>query len=226
MSTQKLKGEPFFFYYSSIILAIVVFAFGGNAFINLEDLPPISSVVIVHGILMLFWYTLVVVQTRLIIQRNHSLHITLGKSSVVLAVGLVISGIMITLESYARSSRVDIVTVNLFITINFIILYSLALYWRKDSNKHKRLILFASVAMILPALGRITQAASINDFLSLPLLLILLFVPAVYDFRTLRKIHTTTILGISLIIIEIALSVFLMESPSWIKFIEVTIGNG
>jgi len=80
---------------------------------------------------MLAWYTLVVVQTRLIIHKNHSLHITLGKSSIALAAGIVISGIMMTLESYARSSRVDIVTVNLFILFNFIFLYTLALYRRK-----------------------------------------------------------------------------------------------
>jgi len=80
--------------------------------------------------------------------------------------------------------------------------------------------------MILPALGRITQAANINDFLSLPLLLMLLIVPIIYDFKTIRKIHSSTILGIALILIGIVLTVVLMESPSWSKFLEVTIRNG
>jgi len=226
MSIQKLKGEPFYFYYSSIILTIVVAAFGVNALINFEDLPPISTIVIVHGICMIVWYTLVVVQTRLIIQKNHSLHMTLGKSSIVLAVGIVISGIMMTLDSYARSSSVDIVSVNLFITINFISLYSLALYRRKQSDKHKRLMLFASLSMMLPALARITQAASINDFLSLPMWLILLLVPALYDIKTLKRVHTATILGIVLIIVGIVFTISLLESSAWAQFLASTIGNG
>ena len=182
MTTKQLKGEPFFFYYSSIILTMIVVAFGFNALINMDDLLPISPVVIVHGIFMIAWYTLVVVQTRLIIRGNHNVHIILGKSSIALALGMVISGIMMTLDSYTRSNSVDIVTVNLFITINFIILYTLALYRRRHSDQHKRLMLFASIAMILPALGRITQAASINDFLALPMWLILMIVILGVDF--------------------------------------------
>ena len=226
MATQKLNGESFFFYYSSIILTIVLCAFGVNALINSDDLPPILPIVIVHGIFMIAWYALVVVQTRLILQRNHNTHIILGKSSIVLAVGIVISGIMMTLDSYVRSSSVDIVTINLFITINFIILYTLAIYRRKHSDKHKRLILFASIAMMLPALGRITQAASINDFLSLPMWFILMLAPVLYDLKTLKRVHKTTFLGISLIIIGVVLAISLMDSSSWVKFLESTIGKG
>jgi len=79
--------------------------------------------------------------------------------------------------------------------------------------------------MILPALGRITQAANINDFLAIPLWLILLLVPVVYDFRAVRKIHKATILGIALIIIGIVLTVVLIESPSWSRLLEATIGS-
>jgi len=205
---------------------MIVVAFGFNALINMDDLPPISPVVIVHGIFMIAWYTLVVVQTRLIIRGNHNVHIILGKSSIALALGMVISGIMMTLDSYTRSNSVDIVTVNLFITINFIILYTLALYRRRHSDQHKRLMLFASIAMILPALGRITQAASINDFLALPMWLILMIAPVLYDLKTLKKVHQATYLGIALIIIGMVFTVSLMEASSWIKFLEVTIGRG
>ena len=126
----------------------------------------------------------------------------MGKLSIALAAGIVISGILMTLDSYARSSRVDIVTVNLFITINFIILYTLALIRRRQADRHKRLIMFAGIAMILPALGRIAQAADINEFITILFLLIIMLIPVIYDVRTLRRIHKTTILGIALIIIS------------------------
>jgi hypothetical protein len=226
MSSDKLKREQFFFYFNLLILIIVFGAFGVNGFVNFEDLPPISLIVIIHGIFMFAWYTLVVVQAKLIRQRNYNVHITLGKLSIALAAGIVISGILMTLDSYARSSRVDIVTVNLFITINFIILYSLALLRRRQADKHKRLILFAGIAMILPALGRIAQAADINEFITILFLLIIMLIPVIYDVRTLRRIHKTTILGIALIIVGIALTVNLIESSNWIQFLEATIGRG
>lgn len=225
MSTEKLKGAQFFFYFNLMLLILVVGAFGVNGIVNFENLPPISLLVIIHGICMLAWYSLVVVQAKLIRQSNHNIHITLGKFSIALAAGIVISGILMTLDSYARSSRVDIVTVNLFITINFIILYSLALLRRRQSDKHKRLILFTSISMILPALGRITQAIGINEFISIAILVILVLVPSVYDYRTLKRVHKSTIFGICLIFIGIALTVNVMESSSWIQFLESTIGK-
>jgi hypothetical protein len=225
MISDANKGEQFFYYYSLLILIIVFGAFGANAVVNFKDLPPISAIVIIHGIFMLAWYALVVVQTKLIRQGSHSIHITLGKLSIALAAGIVISGIFMTLESYARSSRVDIVTVNLFIIINFIILYTLALARRRQSDKHKRLILFAGIAMILPALGRITLATGINEFISIAILLFLVLIPAIYDLITLRRVHKTTILGIVLIIVGIALTVNLMESSSWIQFLQSAIGK-
>jgi hypothetical protein len=224
MSSKNLKSEPFFFYYNTAILIIVVCGFGINALINLEKLPPASPIVFIHGACMVAWYALIVIQAGLIRSGNHALHITLGKSSIILAIGILISGIIMTLESYTRSANVGIVTVNIFIFINFIILYTLALYRRKISDLHKRLMLFASLAMILPALGRITQAMNINDFLSIPMWLLLLFIPLIYDFRSLKKVHKATLLGIILIVLGIAFTVGLMESTSWAQFLKNNIG--
>jgi hypothetical protein len=226
MKKQTSNGEPFFFYYSLIILIMVVGAFGINAWINTQALPPILPIVIVHGIFMIAWYSLVVVQTRLIALKNYNMHILLGKSSIILAIGIILSGIMMTLDSYARSGRVDIVTVNVFMTINFITLYSSAIYLRKQPDYHKRLMLFASIAMLLPALGRITQAAGINDFLSLPLWLLLTIIPILYDKKTIKRVHKATILGIALIISGMVLTIGLMDFSSWVRFLESVLGKG
>lgn len=226
MSIRKQKGEPFFFYYNLMILILVVAAFGTNAMINFEDLPPMIPLVIVHGIFMFGWYGLVVVQAGLIKKSNQHIHSILGKSSMALAGAIVISGILMTLDSYTRSGRVDIVTVNLFMTINFIVLYSLAIYKRRHAIEHKRLILFSGIAMMLPALGRITQAANINDFISIPMWLILLLIPLFYDLKKSKKIQKSSVLGISLIIIGIVLTLSLMEYSGWVKFLESTIGQG
>jgi hypothetical protein len=226
MPSKSTKGEPFFFYYSLVILIIVVGAFGVNALIKFEELPPVTSTVIFHGTIMIAWYALVVVQPGLIIQNNHRRHIAFGKASILLAVGVVVSAGLITIESYLRTGRSDVVAGNLFMIINFIILYSLAIYRRRHSEYHKRLVLFASIAIILPSLGRIAQATNINEFITLPILLLLMVVPLIYDSRTLREVHRATVLGIALVIAGIALAISLIESPAWSKFLEATIGNG
>ncbi len=48
MSSNKIKGDQFFFYFNSFILIIVVGAFGANALVNFEDLPPVSAIVMSH----------------------------------------------------------------------------------------------------------------------------------------------------------------------------------
>ena len=67
---------------------------------------------------MTVWYALVVVQSGLIMRDNHRLHMTLGEMSISLALGIVISGIMVTLESYGRSGRVDIAAAYLLYMIS------------------------------------------------------------------------------------------------------------
>ena len=84
-------------------------------------------------------------------RKNHALHMKLGLLSVGLAIVILLSGIAMTLDTYVRLGRADIVAVNLFITINFFILYTLAFVKRKNPAAHKRLMLYASISMILPA---------------------------------------------------------------------------
>ena len=226
MSAQKPIGKSFFLYYNLILLILVVGAFGINGIINLEKLPTFSALVIIHGLIMFLWYGLVVFQAMLIKHGKHNIHFLLGRTSIALAAGIIITGVMMSVESYQRSGDPTAFTVNLPITINFIILYSLAIYRRKYSDRHKRLILFSSIAIIIPALGRIIQAADIDGFLSIPMWLVLLIFPIVYDLRTLKKVHRTTLFGTILIILGIALTVVLLGSPSWIQFLESNIGTG
>lgn len=80
MAPEKLKRDQFFFYFNLLILVIVVGAFGVNGVVNYEDLPPISTIVIIHGIFMFAWYLLVVVQANFIRQRNYKIHMILGNS--------------------------------------------------------------------------------------------------------------------------------------------------
>lgn len=220
MSLQKTQRDPFFLYYHSLLLLIVVGGFGINGMINTTELPPISNLVIAHGAIMLLWFVIVPVQALLIRQGSYKLHIALGTSSTLLAVGIILSGLMISLDNYQRTTGPAVMTFNLPILINFTILFGLAIYRRKHADQHKRLILFSSIAMMAPALGRITRVFDINEFLSVPMWLILIVIVIFYDRRKLNRVHKSSWLGAGLIILGIVIAIILIDNPGWHQLLQ------
>jgi hypothetical protein len=104
-------------------------------------------------------------------------------------------------------------------------LFAFALYNYKRPAVHKRFIIFASLAMLIPALGRLTRALGINEFLSLLFLILLTFVPLVYDKKTLNKVQGVTVIGIVTIIVGLGLIVGIGLSESWASFLAATLGQ-
>lgn len=219
MSALRSNRDPFFFYFSCLMLAIAVGGFGLNAIVNPQSIPPNYTDLIAHGICMTLWYVLVVVQAGLIRARNITLHKRLGKSSVVLAIGILVSGILVSINKYARSEDAVIVMSSVVMLGSFIVLYAFALYHYKRPVIHKRLILYASLAMLIPALGRLTRALGINEFLSLVFLILLALAPLVYDRKTLKKVQGVTVIGIVTIIVGLGLIVGIGLSESWANFL-------
>lgn len=224
MRTKTSNGEPFYLYLNFFILIFVAGAFGINGVINFEKLPPVDAIFVIHGFFMLAWYSLIVIQAKLINSKKHPFHIAVGKFSIALVIGMLISEVLMSISSYHRSASVDIITINLFIMVNFVTLYSLALYYVKSSDKHKRLMLMASISMLIPAFGRATQAAGINDFLAILMLIIILIFPIVYDIKTLKKVHKSTILGCVLIILGVVFTVILIENATWQEIVDSLLG--
>ena len=226
MSAMKPKGEPFLLFYSILLQLIVVGGFGINGWLNTEALPPISNLVITHGVIMLIWFMLVPLQAFLIRRSSYKLHIAFGITSLGIALGIIISGTMISVDNYQRTGDPSVLTVNLPILINFTILYSTAIYRRKYSDEHKRLILFSSIAMMAPALGRISRIVGVDEFLSIPMWLVLLIVPFVYDKQRLNRIHKSTWLGAVLIVLGILFAIVTLGSSTWSQFLEYMFGRG
>lgn len=110
---------------------------------------------------------------------NIALHKQLGKLSVGLAMGILISGIWVPLSTYARSEDATIVMANIVNIVSFIVLFGFVLYHYKRIAIHKRFIIYASLSMLIPALGRLTKGLGINEFLSLFFLIVLIFIPLI-----------------------------------------------
>ncbi len=180
-----------------------------------DTILEVSGALIAHGLFMLSWYILIVIQTGLIAKKNYKLHMLLGQGSMAIVIGIIISGILITIISYRTTEDIGPVGMNLFIVVDLLILYSLALAKRKNGASHKRFMTYASLAMLVPALARVTFVLKLDPFFSLPMLLILLIVPLVYDYRTLKKVHRASLIGSIVVLVGTIISIVLVSTPAF-----------
>jgi hypothetical protein len=159
---------------------------------------------------MTAWFSLVVAQTLLIAKRNVARHRRLGILGAVLA-GLVIVFSMFTVvEFVVRREAAGIAiderqhgvvvgdTLNMLLYVPLFI--GTALYLRRDSEAHKRLMMLAGVLMFDPVVARyfiLFSLAGLPLWLlyavsPIPLLLALLG----YDLATRQRPHWATVCGI------------------------------
>jgi len=225
MTEKMTKGEPFFYYFSSALLFTVVLAFSMNILLKNYHLDSSMSVIIIHGISMLLWYSLLFWQTRLIRIDNINTHKKLGLLSIVLSIVIVISGIMIAISNYKGEREALTLFGNFSGIFIFGILYTFAVINRYKSDIHKRLIIVASIAMLSPALVRILRIFDINDFVTLPFWLIYIAALPIYDYRKFKKIHRATLLAtVFLLIVLFGGSAYAM-SEGWANLAESFFGK-
>ena len=224
MSENKKQGK-FFFNYSLLMLIVAIGGFGINAIVNNERMPPKSGILISHAIVMFLWYILLVFQSYLIKSNNLSLHKNLGKLSAILALSVVITGALTVANAYPREPQgVALVTYNFLVLSLFSIFYSIAVYKRKVPIVHKRLMLFTSLAVLHPALFRVNRVFDLNFPLDLLLLLILIVMIVIYDVRTIKKVHLSTLLGAISIIMVFVITITLVNSDGWNGIIKSLMG--
>lgn len=218
------KGEPFFLYINTFILAVVVLGFGSRAIMIPERLPPASLAVALHGISMLAWYILVIVQLGLIRKGNVTLHMRLGTWSLGLASLVLVTSPLVTVSNFQRTGDPMVVIANIVNMVNFTILYSLGIWKRFNAPAHKRLMTFASLAMVVPAAFRLFQSFGLSEMLSIPLWFGCALSVVVYDLVKTRKVHWVSVMGLLLFVAGTAVILNVGKLDSWKEYLVATIG--
>ena len=206
---------------------LVLFGFGRTyylkAFFNLPPLP--SMLVHVHGLLMTTWVVLFITQVCLIASRRVRQHRRLGYSSVGLAVLIVASGIPTALRASKYGSpsfppgvsQLAFLIVPAFDLALFVILFSAAIYFRRNPATHKRLMLLTAINFLPPALARIPiaslQALGPLWFFGLPTVLVLLCLGL--DKRH-GRMNMGLVAGAILLIASYPLRLGLMNTTAWL----------
>ena len=169
--------------------------------------PFLTLLVQAHGLAMVSWIALYLVQTQMIARGRADLHRKFGVLGVALIVAMLTMGIPVLLNAAARKAHGDygapfylrLVAFDGVNLLLFACLAAWALTVRSHGDYHKRLMLLATLSLLGPAFGRLTSYAyglrGDNDLAVLLLMLACVGVCLTVDVVWLRRLHPAWIWG-------------------------------
>ncbi len=187
--------------------------------------PPLSTLLILHGVLMTTWFVLFIVQTRLVAAGRTDLHRRLGAAGALLALAILIVGptVAITVAKLGHTPGpppLVFLVVPLGDMVVFALLVGSALFFRRRSDVHKRLMLLSFVGLLTAAIARVPvdawRHAGIVAYFSTTILLVLACVA--YDTIKHRRLHPAFAWGAGLIIVSWPLRLALTTTATWMAF--------
>jgi hypothetical protein len=218
--------SSFFFGMSALLLALVLIGFAPTLYLRaFFDVPPMRPHLYLHGVVLTAWFVWFFVQASLVKVGRIADHRRFGVIGAVLAVATVGAGVLATLMAPSGITaagldfNADVSTQgidglgpgftileglsgafwgNLGSALAFLILVALAIALRTRSDWHKRLMLLASWAIMLPALARLSRWPILGGEqgpFPLGVGLSLLLALIAYDLLTTRRVHRATLLG-------------------------------
>ncbi len=234
LNGDSRRSERRFFGGMAVVLLITVFAgFAPTYYLRATfGSPELTPSLLAHGFAFSAWMVLLVVQTALVAANRTDIHRRLGVGGVVLAVLMMVLGVHVAITRTASGlvlsppgvSALSFLTVSLGAIVVFPVLLGSALWFRKRADIHKRLVLIATLELVMAAVGRLPG-------IFIPLGSIALGVPglfmvtdlflvaiAIYDWRSRGRIHPATLWGGAFFIVSQPLRGMLGATAAWTSF--------
>lgn len=215
---------------AALVAAAVVAGFARTYYLRVWfDLPPLARAAHIHGLLWTAWLVLHYVQARLVAAHRVDLHKRLGIAGALLGIVLVVSTVIVSIAS-AKAGRgppqldpLRFMSVPLGSTVTFAGFLIAALAMRKKREWHKRLMLLASLVMIMPAIGRLDNLlyrAFETPRAVLPFLVTCGFLAWAWynDWRTRKTVHPAYVYGGAVLIGAIPFRFWIGQTDAWMVF--------
>lgn len=232
---RLLSDRRFFVSMAFAMAAATLVGFGPTYFfaaLNDAPTPVLTPAIHLHGALCTAWVFLLIVQTTLIAAGRRDIHRKLGIAGGVVAATVFASGLYVALHSQRRihtASNADTFAdpyVFLIFPISSITLFAvfvgLALLKRREADSHKRLMLLATMSLVIPALARIvTQANGLLGLTFVPVVGAVVLVNgfliamAAHDFHTRGRLHPVTLWGGGFLLLSEPLRFLIGFSAPW-----------
>ena len=236
---QSLAAErSFFLAMMAAIFLLVVVGFARSFYFRGWATPPASYIdrpdwmswtFIAHGVLYTIWLLLFAVQTVLIGSKRLPLHKRIGQSVYPLYFAIVAMGLFVGYLGARYGFHAvpfDSITFSALpwlVILAFAVLGWAGLKERRDPQRHKRLMLLATIAIADAGIARVSFFHGYLPIWLSPTVLMLIPL-LVWDLATLRRIHRTTIIGGMLVAGALLLSVPLGMSKPWHAFVTTVLG--
>jgi hypothetical protein len=200
-------GRPRFFAWIALALAIfTVIGFSRTYYFRfLTDLPPLTTLVHLHGAVFTAWLVVFVAQTRLVAAKRVDLHMKLGITAVVIAVLVLVVGFL-TVAVKANEPRIhpsgltppQFTIVGMTSLALFAAFVGLGIALRRRADVHKRLMVLAMIAVLTPPSSRVLTMLGLREYF----VYLVPVVPALFlawcfiaDWRRHRRVHPVFVAG-------------------------------
>ena len=224
---------------SALFLLVVLVGFAPSFYVRPYLLHPerlvrypsgLPAHLYVHGLLLTAWFVLALVQTWLVATYRTSVHRRLGVAGVVLAAGIVAASIQTTV--FRDAPVIEETPERAFGQLATLTWFSICLVAgvlrRHSPSDHKRLMLFASVSLLAPAIDRLGATVgfvtawfspSFGPAIGGAGFLALFLVLLTHDLVTEKRVHRATLWGLLSFVVGMGCAATLIGSGLWATFV-------
>jgi uncharacterized membrane protein YozB (DUF420 family) len=230
MAAPTRSEARFFLVMSIVAVAILFLGFAPSFYLKpvIQAPPPLSLLTTVHGVVFTVWMALFVTQASLIYAGNTALHRQLGM------MGALLFGMMMTLGYWTAITAgrlghappgapdpLAFMALPLIAITGTLVLVGMALWNRRYSDWHKRLMLAAMFSLTSPGTGRIVIPlgfAPQGTWIALATAEALLAAAIAYDYVTAKRVHPAYWYAVVIFaVVHIAVA-WAFSSPAWFAF--------
>jgi len=211
---------------AGLVLATVFIGFARTYYLAGMIHATLPSVIIhLHGAAFSCWILVLVAQTSLVAAGRVDLHRRLGVFGFLLACAMVVLGVLAGTDSLARGfapSGLDAPTFYVVPITDMLIFSTLIFFaFRNRSNPatHKRLILIATIGLMIAAVARWPFAPVYRNPIAAALVTYLFLLLLVgYDLWSIRKVHRATLWAGTFLIVVQQIRVPIAKTAAWHAF--------
>lgn len=218
---QKRREDIFFLAFVFLILAANFIGFARTYYLAGIFRAPLPSLLVhIHGALFTSWLLLLLIQTSLVFAGRIHWHRRLGVLGGVIAGLMLIVGPLVLVAALRRPAY-SFNTASLILAADlggltlFALFVASGLRLRNNSLAHKRLMLFATIAILAPGLSRWSFPFMRSSFAFFCIYLAFPLAIIVFDLFSARKVHRVTLLCSVLLTAYIFGVGFLSNTSIW-----------
>jgi FtsH-binding integral membrane protein len=209
----------------AVIALLVMFAgFAPSFFLKplFHKPPPLTVLLVIHGVIMTSWFLPFLVQAQLASVRNLRMHRRLGVAGVVLAIAVFVAGTTVAITG-ARLGHspgpppLVFLAIPLTDMVVFALLAGTGLALRRRSDTHKRLMLLAVVGILTAAIAR-TPLVSSNVLFACSITISFALACVAWDTWRNRRLHPAFGWGLALVALSWPLRLWMSGTAGWLAF--------